>query len=170
MEWKPVMQTVATLIKRCGPGLMLILGIWPAMVVAAPPDILLVYWSSRDCKWCQAWESPTPGMEQQLKRAKEFKQLTYRVVKNDHLASPYTEEDFPYDISWLKDRLDRGEENAVGRPGWSLYVNRLPVARFYGTREWESKHLPSIKKLVAQYASGELKVSAPQNGLPRSVF
>jgi hypothetical protein len=115
------------------------------------PKLLLVYWSSRDCPWCTYWESSRSGMEVSLKSSEEFKKLTYRVVKNDRLADPYIDSDYPPDIKWLKQRVDRGDEKNPGRPGWVLYVNKVRVARFYGTRDWNSRILPEMKRLVTNY-------------------
>ena len=53
--------------------------------------------------------------------------------------------------SWLYERVTRGEERRPGRPSWVVYVNRKQVASFYGTRDWEEKHLPEIKRLVAHF-------------------
>jgi hypothetical protein len=122
-------------------------------------ELLLVYWSASDCKWCAAWESPSPGMAQQLRKAREFKLITYREVKSARLAEPYQDEDFAGDIKWLKDRLDRGEEGPLGRPGWSFYVDKILVATFYGTKDWEAKNLPQIKQLVAHYSNPDVPVT-----------
>ena len=81
------------------------------------PELLLVYWSSQDCKWCTYWESSWSGMESGLKSSEEFKKLTYRVIKNARLADPYTDEHFAPDIKWLKERLDRGEEKTLAGQG-----------------------------------------------------
>jgi len=117
------------------------------------PDLLLVYWSSRDCRWCTYWEGSWSGMEDSLKSSEEFKKLTYRTVKNARLADPYTDSDYPPDIKWLKERVDRGEEKNPGRPGWVFFVNKVRIAKFYGTRDWNSKILPDIKRLVAKYSA-----------------
>jgi len=114
-------------------------------------ELLLVYWGSRDCQWCTYWESSLSGMEASLKSSEEFKRLTYRVVKNASLADPYTDSDYPSDIKWLKERVDRGEDKNPGRPGWVLYVNKVRAAKFYGTRDWNSKILPEIKRLVTKH-------------------
>ncbi|WP_313952802.1 hypothetical protein [Accumulibacter sp.] len=121
--------------------------------LASKPEILLVYWSSKDCKWCTYWESSMSGMEESLKKSAEFKKLTYRVIKNQRLADPYTTDDFPPDIRWIKERVDSGEEKTLGRPGWGFYVNKVRVAKFYGTKNWDSKILPEIKLLVAKYSA-----------------
>lgn len=91
-------------------------------------------------------------MEDSLKSSDEFKILTYRVVKNDRIADPYTDSDYPSDLGWLKERVDRSEEKIPPRPGWSLYVNSVRIAAFYGTRNWTSKILPEIKRLATMYA------------------
>jgi hypothetical protein len=91
-------------------------------------------------------------MEGSLKSSEEFKKITYRVVKNAHLADPYTDSDYPADIKWLKERVDRGEEKNPGRPGWVFFVNKVRVAKFYGTRDWNSTILPEIRRLVAKYS------------------
>ncbi len=132
----------------------------PKMPPTTPPELLLVYWSSRDCRWCAAWESPTPGMENSLKNAKEFRKITYRVVKNERLADAYRDGDFAPDIKWLKERMDRGEEGHIARPSWSLYVNKIRVATFYGTKEWDSKNLPGIKQMINRYATGKQAIIA----------
>ena len=121
---------------------------------ARKPELLLVYWSSEDCRWCTYWESSLSGMERRLKESAEFKQITYRVIKNKRLADPYTRADFPKDIGWLYERIQRGEDKQVGRPGWVMYADRKRVATFYGTRDWDEKHLPAIKRLVARHAGG----------------
>ena len=117
------------------------------------PELLLVYWSSKDCRWCTYWESSWSGMENGLKSSEEFKKITYRVIKNERLADPYTDENFTSDIKWLKERIDRGEEKRLGRPGWGFYVNKVRVAQLYGTRDWYTKILPEIKLLVAKYST-----------------
>ncbi len=119
---------------------------------ASKPELLLVYWSSKDCTWCTYWESSWSGMEAGLKGSEEFKKLTYRVIKNARLADPYTEEHFASDIKWLKERIDRGVEKNLGRPGWGFYVDKVRVATFYGTKNWDTKILPEIKLLVAKYS------------------
>jgi hypothetical protein len=141
------------------PLLLLALLGWPSVVLSAPPavtkpELLLVYWSARDCTWCAAWENPKSGMENGLKNSKEFKKITYRTIKSDRLVDPYVDEDYPPDLKWLKDRVDRGEESPAGRPGWAFYVNKKHIASFYGVRAWESENFPEIKKLVALYATG----------------
>ena len=124
------------------------------------PELLLVYWSSRDCRWCTYWEGSWSGMEDGLKSSEEFKKLTYRVVKNARLADPYTDSDYPPDIKWLKERVDRGEEKNPGRPGWVFFVNKVRVAKFYGTRDWESKILPEIKRLVTKHYNGTQPIAS----------
>lgn len=119
---------------------------------ARKPELLLVYWSSDDCRWCTYWESSMSGMERQLKESEEFRKITYRVVKNRRLADPYVRDDFPQDIAWLYERVQRGEDKRAGRPGWVMYVDRKRIASFYGTRDWEGKHLPEIKRLVARHS------------------
>jgi hypothetical protein len=153
--------------KRRIAGLMVIFatcGVQDFAVADAPdaskPELLLVYWSSKDCRWCTYWESSWSGMESGLKSADEFRKLTYRVVKNQRLADPYTVEDYPPDIRWLKERMDRGEEKAVGRPGWAFYANKVRIAAFYGTKDWNSKTLPELKALVAKH-SMEATPAAP---------
>src|SRR5262245_10445236 len=91
---------------------------------AQKPELLLVYWSSADCRWCTYWESARSGLEQEFKESAEFKKITYRMVKNDRLVDPYTREHFPADIQWLYERVQRGEERRPGRPSWVLYVDR----------------------------------------------
>jgi hypothetical protein len=116
------------------------------------PELLLVYWSSEDCRWCTWWESSMSGMERRLRESEEFKKITYRVVKNKRLADPYAREDFPQDIWWIFERVQRGEEKRTGRPGWVMYVDRKRIASFYGTKNWDEKHLPEIKRLVATHS------------------
>lgn len=116
------------------------------------PELLLVYWSSADCRWCTYWESSMSGMERRLKASEEFKKIVYRVVKNGRLADPYVREDFPPDILWVYERVRRGEEKRTGRPGWVMYVDQRRIASFYGTKHWDEKHLPEIKRLVARYS------------------
>jgi hypothetical protein len=99
-------------------------------------------------------------MEKSLKSSEEFKKITYRVVKNARLADPYTIQDYPPDLTWLKERVDRGEEKNPGRPGWVFFVDKVRVAKFYGTRDWNSRILPQIKRLVAEhYADAQPVVS-----------
>jgi hypothetical protein len=142
------------------PRLLSILIVWLLAVSgvlaadARKPELLLVYWSSEDCRWCTYWESSLSGMERRLKESREFRMITYRVVKNKRLADPYTRDDFPKDIHWLYERVQRGEEKRTGRPGWVVYVERKRIATFYGTRDWDEKHLPEIKRLVARHAGG----------------
>jgi hypothetical protein len=112
------------------------------------PELLLVYWSSADCRWCTYWESARSGMQEQLREAEEFKRVTFRVVKNERLADPYVREHFPADVQWLYERVQRGAEQHPGRPGWVLYVDRKRVAGFYGATHWEEQHLPEIKRLI----------------------
>ena len=111
-------------------------------------ELLLVYWSARDCGWCSYWESSWSGMEKSLREAPAFTKMTYRVVKSHSLRFPYAESDFPDDLKWLHARGDRHP----GRPGWTLYVNRELVATFYGTNKWFSDHLPKINELAIKYS------------------
>ena len=115
------------------------------------PELLLVYWSSADCRWCAYWESARSGLEQELKDSPEFKKITYRVIKNERLADPYRREHFPPDTLWLYERVQRGEEARPGRPSWILYADRKRIAGFYGTTQWEEKHFPEIKRLIHVY-------------------
>lgn len=87
--------------------------------------------------------------------------VTYRVVKNERLADPYTDEYFASDLKWLKERIDSGEERNLGRPGWGFYVNKVRVATFYGTKNWDTKILPEIKLLVAKYSASARPISPP---------
>jgi hypothetical protein len=119
---------------------------------SAKPDVVVVYWSSKDCKWCNWWESGVSGMERSFKESDEFKLITYRVVKNDRLADPYTPENFPSDIQWVYELYKNGEKHS-GRPGWAVYVDRKRVATFYGTKQWTEKNLPGLKRVIAQYAA-----------------
>ena len=112
------------------------------------PELVLVYWSSADCRWCTYWESSRSGFQQELKDSEEFKKITYRVVKNERLADPYVREHFPPDMLWLYERMQRGQENRPGRPSWVLYADRKRIASFYGTTHWQEKHLPEIKRLI----------------------
>ena len=121
---------------------------------AGKPEFLVVYWASKDCKWCAYWESDRSGMEASLRESAEFRKVTYRVVKNARLADPYTRADFPPDIAWIYERIERGEEKRGQRPSWVVYVNRKRVAYFYGTRDWEDHHLPAIKRLAAEHVPG----------------
>ena len=127
----------------------------PETPVVKKPELLLVYWGSADCKWCVYWESWLSGMESGLKKADEFKHLTYRAVKNQRLADPYTLEDFPPDIRWLKESMDRKGEKIYGRPAWWLYVDKVRVAKFTGTKDWDAKILPEIKKVVNRHVPAE---------------
>ena len=111
------------------------------------PELLLVYWSSADCRWCAYWETRS-GMEQELKQSEEFKNVTYRIVKNERLEDPYLREHFPADVQWLHERVQRGEEKRPGRPGWVLYADRKRIASFYGATHWEEQHFPEIKRLI----------------------
>lgn len=126
----------------------------PLLAAAEKPqaDIVLVYWSSKDCKWCTWWESSMSGMEKRFKESPEFKKLKYRVVKNDRLVDPYPRELFAPDIVWVYDLMQQGQKHP-GRPGWTLYVNKKRVAVFYGTRDWEEKSVPEIRRIVAEHAS-----------------
>lgn len=134
-----------------------LLGIWllglPCAVAAdAPkPELMVVYWGSKDCRWCTYWESTRSGMEKGLKESQEFKKITYRVVKNERLADSYTLQDFPPDIVWVHERMQRGEEKRPGRPGWVVYLDRKRIATFYGTKNWEEVHFPEIKWLVSEH-------------------
>lgn len=125
------------------------------------PELLLVYWSSKDCTWCTYWESSWSGMESGLKSSEEFKKLTYRVIKNARLADPYTDEHFASDLKWLKERIDSGEERNLGRPGWGFYVNKVRVASFYGTNYWDAKIFPEIRLLVAKYSASDRPINPP---------
>jgi hypothetical protein len=115
-------------------------------------QLLLVYWSSADCRWCAYWESSRSGMEQELRDSEEFKHITYRVVKNRRLVDPYMREDFPPDITWIYERMQRGEEKRPGRPGWVLYQGRKRLAAFYGTTRWDLEHFPEIRRLVQMHS------------------
>jgi len=86
-------------------------------------------------------------MEKRFKESQEFKKLTYRVVKNERLADPYTLQDFPPDIDWIYERMQRGEEKRPGRPGW----DRKRIATFYGTTNWEEKHFSEMKRLISEH-------------------
>ena len=123
-------------------------GVLPAFA-AGKPEVLVVYWGSKDCRWCTWWESTASGMETRLKEAPEFRKIVYRVVKNERLADPYTLEDFPPDVAWIHERMRRGVEKRPGRPGWVVYVDRKRVATFYGTARWDEHHLPEIRRLAA---------------------
>ncbi|WP_295408723.1 hypothetical protein [uncultured Thiocystis sp.] len=135
------------------------LGLQPSAVAqtqpTSPPELLLVYWSSVDCPFCKFWESESSGMQSSLKNSEEFKKLAYRVVKNKSIQDPYVEEDFPTDIRWIKERINRGEEKPLGKPGWGFYVDRVRIAKFYGTKNWYEKNLPEIKRLVAKYSGNQ---------------
>src|SRR5258706_11901466 len=88
-----------------------LLGLSSAAAADAPkPELVVVYWASKDCRWCTYWESPSSGMEKRFKESPEFEKIKYRVVKNERLADPYTLRDFPPDIVWVYERLQRGEE------------------------------------------------------------
>ena len=74
------------------------------------------------------------------------------VVKNERLADPYTLRDFPADIVWVYERMQRGEEKRpFVRPGWVVYLDRKRIATFYGTKNWEEVHFPEIKWLVSEH-------------------
>jgi len=90
-------------------------------------------------------------MAQQLRDSEEFKRITYRIVKNERLADPYTRAHFPADIQWLYERVQRGEERRAGRPGWVLYVDRKRIAGFYGATHWEEQHFPEIRRLIRMH-------------------
>jgi hypothetical protein len=122
-----------------------------ALAADSKPELLVVYWSSKDCRWCTYWESSMSGMEKKFKESDEFKKIKYRVVKNERLKDSYTRQDFPPDISWIFDRIATGEEKQGFRPGWIVYVDQKQLARFAGTRDWNSHHFPEIKKLVAEH-------------------
>ena len=38
-------------------------GLSRAAADAGKPELLVVYWASKDCKWCAYWESDRSGME-----------------------------------------------------------------------------------------------------------
>ena len=119
---------------------------------ARKPELVVVYWASKDCRWCTYWENPSSGMEKRFKESQEFKKIAYRVVKNERLADPYTLRDFPPDIVWVCERLQRGEEKRPPvRPGWVVYLDRKRIATFYGTKNWEEGHFPEIKWLVSEH-------------------
>ncbi len=119
---------------------------------ARKPELVVVYWASKDCRWCTYWESPSSGMEKRFRESQEFKKITYRVVKNERLADPYTLRDFPPDIAWVYERLQRGEEKRpTVRPAWVVYLDRKRIATFYGTKNWEEVHFPEIKWLVSEH-------------------
>jgi len=124
---------------------------WTLAADAPKPEMTVVYWSSKDCRWCTYWESSMSGMERRFKEALEFNKIIYRVVKNERLADPYTPKDFPQDILWVFERIQRGEEKKSARPGWVVYLDRKRIASFYGTSNWDEKHLPEIKRLVAMH-------------------
>jgi hypothetical protein len=154
--------------------MMVIIAAWLGLLAttqaASAPEIVLVYWSSRDCSWCATWESERHGMQASLKKAPEFKQARYRVIKNDRLVDAYVDEDFPPDMKWLKDRLERGEEAQPRRPSWVVYVNQVRVAGFYGVRDWATHTLPEIRRLIGRYASGAEKVEAGGAASSRGAF
>ena len=128
-------------------------GISSAVAADAPkPELVVVYWASKDCRWCTYWESPMSGMEKRFKESQEFKKIKYRVVKNERLADPYTLRDFPPDIVWVHERMRRGEEKRPHvRPAWAVYLDRKRIATFYGTKNWEEVHFREIKWLVSEH-------------------
>src|SRR5690348_5027010 len=83
---------------------------WTVAADAPKPELLVVYWASKDCRWCTYWESPLSGMEKRFKESLEFKKITYRVVRNERLADLYALRDFSPDIVWVYERMQRGEE------------------------------------------------------------
>ena len=130
-----------------------LLGLSSAAAADAPkPELVVVYWASKDCRWCTYWESPSSGMEKRFKESPEFEKIKYRVVKNERLADPYTLRDFPPDIAWVYERMRRGEEKRPPvRPAWAVYLDRKRIATFYGTKNWEEGHFPEIKWLVSEH-------------------
>jgi hypothetical protein len=116
------------------------------------PEIVVVYWSSQDCKWCTWWESSMSGMEKGFKESPEFKLITYRVVKNDRLANPYLPEHFPRDIQWVYELYQQGEKHP-GRPGWAVYVDKKRVAQFHGANAWHDKNFPGLKRVINEHAA-----------------
>ena len=118
---------------------------------SAKTEIVVVYWSSKDCPYCDMWESASWGMTR-LKTSEEYQKLKFFVVKNERLALPYLKEHFPPEITWVWERYQRGEK-PPGRPGWTIYVDRGLVGRYVGINEWDQNAFPEIKRLVAVYAN-----------------
>ena len=143
--------------KRISVALALLVAWLPGISSAPAPDarkpeLVVVYWASKDCRWCTYWESPLSGMEKRFKESQEFKKIKYRVVKNERLADPYTLRDFPPDVVWIHGRIQRGEEKRPPvRPAWAVYLDQKRIATFYGTKNWEEVHFREIKWLVSEH-------------------
>jgi hypothetical protein len=79
-------------------------------------------------------------MEKRFEESQEFKKITFRVVKNERLADPYTLEEFPPDIYWVYERMQRGEgESPAVRPGWVVIWTGSALPRSTN-QNWEEVH------------------------------
>lgn len=113
------------------------------------PEILVVYWTARDCTWCTYWESRISGMQHGFEKSAEFQKLIFRVVKRPRIDTPPVASDYPEDLAWLRERIEKQPQAfRLGVPAWNVYINRKRVAGFAGTQTWNDKILPAIKKIV----------------------
>jgi hypothetical protein len=114
-------------------------------------EIVVVYWSSGDCRWCSYWEGMS-GLERKFRESPEFQKLKFYRVKNGYLQDDYFEKElYPADLTWLWERYQAAEFKKPFRPGWWIFVDRKLVVRYGSVKQWEEQAFPRIKELVAQY-------------------
>ncbi len=111
--------------------------------------VTVVYWGSRDCRWCTYWESSASGLETEFRASTIFPSLTYHVIRNPWLNSPYGEGDFSDNQRWLWNLAANGSFRLPRvRPTWSVFVGRNHVRNYIGTKAWKEAALPAIQRLV----------------------
>ena len=138
---------------RFGAWFAIALLVFGSATVIASPEVMVVYWGSRDCPWCTYWESSLSGMEKRFRESAEFKSIVYRVVKNARLADPYGPADFHPDVRWIYDGIAAHSWRAPKiRPTWWLLVDHKLVKTYVGTARWDGEYFPDIKSLVAFYS------------------
>jgi hypothetical protein len=118
----------------------------------AKAEIVVVYWSSADCRWCSYWESSFSGMEKNFRASPEFQKLKFYRIKNARLADDYFDPSlYPPELKWLEQRYQAREFKKPFRPGWWIFVDQQLVDNYASTQDWDSKAFPKIRELVARY-------------------
>jgi hypothetical protein len=113
------------------------------------PEIMVVYMSARDCRWCTYWESGLSGMKSGFEKSAEFKKINFLEVKRARIDTPPAKTDYPEELAWLRDRNEKEPQYlALGTPSWIVYVDKARVARYWGTETWNDKIFPDIKRIV----------------------
>lgn len=112
--------------------------------------ITVVYWGSKDCRWCTYWESSASGLEAEFRASKFYPGINYLVVKNNWLRDPYVESDFPADQRWLWDQVQNGTFRAPSiRPTWSIFVGQMHLKSYIGTKAWNEAALAAVQRLTS---------------------